>query len=167
MARKRWHAWKESNPQPLVLETSALPVELHTQKRKMNRRSRGSASPFRLCLHATTAHGSCACTSLHWVINPSTSRRAAHAAGSGGEKQRHTRNGERVGVLHTPASLLSMGRPVVSLVEQTACSELLKNLGPGGSMPAGAAAGAAGKEGELRKTAGNEKGPEPPGCRAS
>ncbi len=54
---KRWHAWKESNPQPLVLETSALPVELHTQKRKMNRRSRGSASPFRLCLHATTAHG--------------------------------------------------------------------------------------------------------------
>lgn len=28
--------------------------------------------------------GGCACTSLHWAINPSTSRRAAHAAGSGG-----------------------------------------------------------------------------------
>lgn len=54
----------------------------------MNRHSRGSASPFRLCLHATAApQGRRACTSLHWVINPSTSRRAAHAAISGSESK--------------------------------------------------------------------------------
>lgn len=51
----------------------------------------------------------------------------------------HPKWREDPGVRYTLPSLLSMGRPAMAPVEQAACSKLLKNGVPGGSMPLGAA----------------------------
>jgi len=51
----------------------------------------------------------------------------------------HPKWREDTSVRSTLPSPLSMGRLAVAPVEQTACSKLLKNWVPGGSMPLGAA----------------------------
>jgi hypothetical protein len=73
-------------------------------------------------------------------------------------EQRHTRNGEGVqcGERANP-SAFDAGRPSL-LWSPAACGKLLKNLVPGGSMPAGAAAGAA-KNGVVTKNEGQRKRP--------
>ncbi|MBB6560655.1 hypothetical protein HNP48_003331 [Acidovorax soli] len=79
----------------------------------------------------------------------------------------HPKWREDTSVRCTLPSLLSMGRLAVAPVEHCRLQQVVKEPGPRWVDALGGSAGAAKRWNGGKKKSRNEKGPEPPGCRAS
>lgn len=132
-----WRTRKELNPQPLDLEASALPVELHVQtwcprgdSNSQNPASKAGMSPnsitrASISVVSSRDHGQAMhALSLHRAINPGTSHQAAHCACVGGCAKAHPKYGGAPRTATPPF----LSKPQAFGVAWLLAAQLLKNL---------------------------------------
>src|SRR6478752_317422 len=83
-SKKKWQEWRDSNPRPSVLETDALPAELHSC----------SGAPFR---SADSLWQGASKVSVLWTARHARTGRPDHSArdAAAGLSQRHLPDGRR------------------------------------------------------------------------